>query len=103
MKFSRFVALATAICAAIGVGTLPAVASSTDPSPFTAYLIGPPNNEAGYLRLIVDAPSAVTSVTAHIMDGSNDLLDVSDTQLLPCPRAGRPSSTCIRPRRCRER
>lgn len=78
MKLLRLGVLPVAIALA-GVMT-PALAAASA-GPIVIYNIFSPWDNAGLLTMYVNAPTDVTSITAHIMSGSQDMLDVSDFTL----------------------
>ena len=85
MKLIRMVVLAAAAGVVAGTGAMPALAS-TDQATCTICVsnIFSPWDNAGLLTMYVQdvgqdgAGADVTSITAHIMNGSTDVLDLSD-------------------------
>lgn len=86
MSLNRMIVLAAAFGIVAGAGAAPALASTDRASRDCTLCISnidSPWDNAGLLTMYVqDAAGAnVTSITAHIMNGSTDLLDVSDFQV----------------------
>lgn len=84
MKLTRMVALAAAFGVAAGVGAMPTLASADQGCTICISNIFSPWDNAGLLTMYVQDSGAngaganVTSITAHIMNGTTDVLDLSD-------------------------
>lgn len=80
MKLIRPGILAAVASIATVTAAAPALASPAVPAAGTITIsdIFSPNDNAGLLTMTVSAPANVTSITAHIMSGTTDVLDVSD-------------------------
>src|SRR5215469_8676917 len=84
MKLTRMVVLAAAFGVVAGAGAMPALASPDQGCTICVFNIFSPWDNAGLLTMYVQDSGAtgaganVTSITAHIMNGTTDVLDLSD-------------------------